>query len=111
MARTHGVTAATPVSVQDAEEVARLMSALATASRVRILAHLREAPCSVGDLAQAVQMAQPAVSHQLRILRDLGLVLGTPEGRKTVYAVHDTHVSSVLDEALRHIDHVRGSTH
>ncbi len=107
MAKTHGVTAATPVSVQDAEQVARLMSALATASRVRILAHLRESPCSVGELTDAVGMAQPAVSHQLRILRDLGLVIGKHEGRKTVYAMHDTHVASVLDEALRHIEHLR----
>lgn len=107
MARTHGVTASTAISARDAERVARLMSALSTASRVRILAHLRESPCSVGDLTEAVGMAQPAVSHQLRILRDLGLVVGTQKGRATVYAVHDTHVTAVLDEALRHIEHVR----
>jgi len=83
------------------------MSALATASRVRILAHLRENPCSVGELAQSLEMAQPAVSHQLRILRDVGLVVGTHLGRSTVYAVHDTHLANVLDEALRHIKHLR----
>jgi DNA-binding transcriptional ArsR family regulator len=111
MARTHGVDASTPVSVEDAEQVARLMSALATASRVRILAHLREMPSSVADLTEAVEMAQPAVSHQLRILRDLGLVVGTRQGRNTIYAVHDTHVSAVLAEALRHIEHVRTPHH
>lgn len=108
MDKANGVSAATPVTVQEAEQVARLMSALATASRVRILAHLRESPCSVGELTAAVGMSQPAVSHQLRILRDLGLVVGTHEGRKTVYAVHDTHVAGLLDEALRHIEHLRG---
>lgn len=110
MAKTHGVTAATPVHVEDAEQVARLMSALATASRVRILAHLRENPCSVGELAQSLEMAQPAVSHQLRILRDLGLVVGTHQGRNTVYTVHDTHIANVLDEALRHIKHLQAAT-
>jgi DNA-binding transcriptional ArsR family regulator len=90
--------------------VARLMSALATASRVRILAHLRQTPCSVGELTEAVEMAQPAVSHQLRILRDLGLVIGSRDGRNTVYTLHDTHVATLLDEALRHIEHLHTGT-
>jgi len=83
------------------------MSALATPSRVRILGRLREAPCTVGELAEAVTMEQPAVSHQLRILRDLGLVQGTRSGRHVIYGLHDSHVASLLDEALRHIEHLR----
>ncbi len=106
MGVTHGVTSTKRITVREAEQVARLMSALATASRVRILTQLRRAPCSVGDLADAVEMAQPAVSHQLRILRDLGLVDGTQSGRRTVYTLHDTHVAMLLDEALRHIEHL-----
>lgn len=107
MGDVHGVTSASPVTAGEAEQIARLMSALATASRVRILARLRQAPCSVGELAAAVEMAQPAVSHQLRILRDLGLVAGSRDGRSTVYDLHDSHVAALLDEALRHLDHLR----
>lgn len=107
MATVHGVTGATVVSVQDAEQIARVMSALATASRVRILARLRQAPCPVSDLAEAMGMAQPAVSQQLKVLRDLGLVTGTRSGRQTLYAIHDTHIAVVLEEALRHIEHLR----
>lgn len=107
MATGHGITGQTGVSIQDAERVARVMSALATASRVRILARLRQDPCSVGELADALDMAQPAVSQQLKILRDLELVGGTRSGRHTVYAVHDTHVALLLEEALRHIDHLQ----
>ena len=107
MARVHGVTPSTPVGAADAEQIARVMSALSTGSRVRILAHLRQGTCSVGDLTTAVEMAQPAVSHQLRILRDLGLVVSSRRGRNTVYGLHDAHVRSLLDEALRHLDHLR----
>lgn len=82
------------------------MQALATASRVRLLGRLREGPCSVSELTDAVGMEQPAVSHQLRILRDLGLVVGTRSGRHTVYELHDPHVSTLLEEALRHVDHL-----
>jgi DNA-binding transcriptional ArsR family regulator len=83
------------------------MSALATSSRVRILGRLREGPCTVGELALAVEMEQPAVSHQLRILRDLGLVLGSRTGRHVIYGLYDSHVAALLDEALRHIEHLR----
>jgi len=103
----HGVHAGTPVSAEDARHVARVMSALATTSRVRILGRLREQPCTVGELALAVEMEQPAVSHQLRILRDLGLVLGSRNGRHVTYGLYDSHVATLLDEALRHIEHLR----
>lgn len=107
MGQAHGVTSSTPVSAEDAQRVARVMGALATPSRVRILARLREGPSSVGGLTLAVQMEQPAVSHQLRILRDLGLVTGSRSGRQVIYGLYDSHVASLLDEALRHIEHLR----
>lgn len=106
MARIHGVTTGTPVTPEGASHVARVMGALATASRVRILGRLREGPCTVSELTAAVDMEQPAVSHQLRILRDLGLVVGTRGGRQVVYDLHDSHVAGLLDEALRHIEHL-----
>jgi DNA-binding transcriptional ArsR family regulator len=107
MGHAHGVTPTTPVSADDARNVARVMGALSTPSRVRILAHLREGPSSVGDLAAAVEMEQPAVSHQLRILRDLGLVVGSRSGRHVIYGLYDPHVATLLDEALRHFEHIR----
>jgi len=90
-----------------AREVAQTMQALATPSRVRILGRLRESPCPVGELAAAVEMEQSAVSHQLRILRHLGLVVGERRGRSVVYALHDSHVADLLDQAVFHIEHVR----
>jgi DNA-binding transcriptional ArsR family regulator len=107
MGQAHGVISTTPVTADDARHVARIMGALATPSRVRILGRLREGSCAVGDLAAAVEMEQPAVSHQLRILRDLGLVLGSRNGRHVIYGLYDPHVATLLDEALRHIEHLR----
>lgn len=83
------------------------MQALATPSRVRILGRLRDSACSVGELADDVGMEQSAVSHQLRILRQLGLVVGERRGRSVVYALHDSHVADLLDQAVFHIEHVR----
>ena len=83
------------------------LQALATPSRLLILARLREAPCAVTDLAEAVGMEQSAVSHQLRLLRNLGLVTGTRSGKNIVYALYDNHVAELLDQAVYHIEHLR----
>jgi ArsR family transcriptional regulator, nickel/cobalt-responsive transcriptional repressor len=103
----HGKAHVANLDATTAREVAQTMQALATPSRVRILGRLRESPASVGELAQAVEMEQSAVSHQLRILRHLGIVIGDRRGRTVVYALHDTHVADLLDQAVYHIEHVR----
>jgi len=106
----HGVEGRASAGVLDAEtarQVAQTMQALATPSRVRILARLRESACSVGELARAVGMEPSAVSHQLRLLRHLGLVVGERRGRRIVYSLHDSHVGVLLNEAVHHLEHVR----
>ncbi|MFF2807291.1 ArsR/SmtB family transcription factor [Streptomyces sp. NPDC058000] len=90
-----------------AADVAATLQALSTPSRLRILARLQEGPCSVGDLAAAVGMEQSACSHQLRLLRNLGLVTGERNGRSIVYALYDHHVAELLDQALYHVEHLR----
>jgi len=83
------------------------MQALATASRVRILGRLRSGPSSVAGLAAAVGMEASAVSHQLRLLRHLGFVVGRRDGRQVVYDLHDDHVAHLLDEAIAHVEHLQ----
>ena len=107
---SHGVQgrhSPTSLDGETARRVAETMQALATPSRVRILARLKEAPCSVGELAEAVGMEQSAVSHQLRLLRHLDLVVGQRSGRHTIYALHDSHVGVLLEEAVYHVEHLR----
>ena len=87
--------------------VAQTMQALSAPSRLLILARLRREPCTVTRLSEDVGMEQSAVSHQLRLLRHLGLVAGTKHGRTTVYALYDDHVERLLDEAVYHSEHLR----
>jgi DNA-binding transcriptional ArsR family regulator len=86
---------------------AESMQALATPSRLRILARLHAGPASVGELAEAVGMEGSAVSHQLRLLRHFGLVVGRRDGRQVVYGLHDDHVAELLLQVVSHVDHVR----
>ena len=87
--------------------VAETMQALATPSRLRILARLYVGPASVGEISDAVEMDGSAVSHQLRILRHLGLVIGERAGRHVRYSLHDEHVGQLLGEAMSHVEHLR----
>jgi DNA-binding transcriptional ArsR family regulator len=103
----HGHARSGNIDVRTARQVADTMQALATPSRVLILGRLRNSACSVGELAAAIGMEQSAVSHQLRLLRQLGLVIGDRHGRQVVYALHDSHVADLLDQAVAHVEHVR----
>ncbi|MFE4373382.1 ArsR/SmtB family transcription factor [Streptomyces sp. NPDC056835] len=95
------------LDVAGVADVAATLQALATPSRLYILARLQEGPCAVGELAEAVGMEQSACSHQLRLLRNLGLVTGERRGRSIVYALYDHHVAELLDQALFHVEHLR----
>jgi DNA-binding transcriptional ArsR family regulator len=95
------------LTTANAAQVATTLQALSTPSRLLILARLREGPCAATELAAAVGMEQSACSHQLRLLRNLGLVTGTRQGRSVVYALHDNHVAELLDQAVHHIEHLR----
>ena len=106
MGQEHDVDLAL-MAPETARAVAATMQALATPSRVRILSRLAAGPCSVGELAEDLQLEQSAVSQQLRLLRHLNLVVGDRRGRHVVYALHDDHVGDLLAEAVSHAQHLR----
>ncbi len=109
MQMSHRTGEHTPPEVIDAtlaREVATRMQMLASPSRVQILGRLREGSCSVGALADAVDMEASAVSHQLRSLRQLGFVVADRQGKQVFYALHDTHVAELLDQAIFHVQHL-----
>src|SRR3954447_16837783 len=90
-----------------AQAAAESVQALATPSRLRILARLRAGPASVNEIAASVAMESSAVSQQLRLLRPLGLVVGARAGRQIVYELHNDHVAELLEQVVSHVEHVR----
>ncbi|MFF4111930.1 ArsR/SmtB family transcription factor [Streptomyces sp. NPDC001714] len=105
--RTTTATARERLETVGAGDVAATLQALATPSRLRILARLQEGPCAATELADAVGMEQSACSHQLRLLRNLGLVTTERRGRSVIYALYDNHVAELLEQALYHVEHLR----
>src|SRR5438270_13459154 len=90
------------------ERIASLMGALASTTRIRVLFALLEVgELPTGELAKAIEMSDSATSHQLRVLRDLGLVRRRRHGRQAFYRLADDHLAVLLKEALYHVDHIR----
>jgi DNA-binding transcriptional ArsR family regulator len=73
-----------------------------------IYALLEAGEMAVCDLAAVIGATESSTSHQLRRLRDAGLVRFRKEGRTVYYAVADLHVRLLLDVAVEHHIHAHG---
>ena len=73
-------------------------------TRMRILFVLFEAEVCVCDLAEALNMTQSAISHQLRILKQNKLVKSRREGKSVFYSLADNHVRTIVDQGREHIE-------
>ena len=72
-------------------------------TRIRILYVLLCSETCVCDIAQLLNMNQPAISHQLRILKQMNLVRARREGRTVFYSLADDHIASILSQGMEHI--------
>ena len=91
------------ISGDDVHDLAETFRTLGDATRVRILDALSHGELCVCDLAALVGMSESAVSHQLRLLRNLRLVRHRREGRMVFYALDDRHIISLFRQGLRHV--------
>lgn len=91
---------------EEAELLAETMRAFGSASRLQLLWALLGAERTVEELAAVVSMEQSAVSHQLRLLRQLRLVVVRREGRRAYYRLHDHHLPDLLAAMRHHHEHV-----
>lgn len=78
----------------------RLGRAMADASRSRILLSLLDAPGYPAELARDLELTRTNVSNHLSCLRGCGLVVATPEGRRTRYEIADPHLTAGLRQLL-----------
>lgn len=89
---------------QVVERLAATFSALGDATRVRIILALSISDLCVCDLAALLHMTSPAVSHHLRLLRDLRLVRGRRRGKMVYYALDDDHIERLFRMGMEHVE-------
>ena len=104
IARVRAARASLP-GVTKTRRLADLFAVLADPNRVRLVAALEHGELCVSDLAATVGLSNSATSHQLRLLRSLGLVRARRAGRSVYYALDDEHVSTLYRQALDHVGH------
>ncbi|MCD8130884.1 MAG: metalloregulator ArsR/SmtB family transcription factor [Lachnospiraceae bacterium] len=93
---------------QPAEEylydLAELFKVFGDTTRIRILYALFVSELCVGDIAQLLNLSQPAVSHQLKILKDAKLVKFRREGKIIFYSLDDDHVRTIISMGMEHVE-------
>ena len=86
------------------QDLADLFKVFGDFTRIRILFVLFEAEVCVCDLAEALDMTQSAISHQLKILKQARLVKSRREGKSVFYSLADGHVSTIIAQGRDHIE-------
>ena len=85
-------------------ELAELFKVFGDSTRIRILQGLMVAELCVCDIAELLGMEQSAISHQLRILRQMNLVKYRRAGKVIYYSLSDNHISSIFELGFEHIN-------
>lgn len=88
---------------QTLEQIAELFKGFGDPTRVQILSLLAQQELCVNDIAETVALSQSAISHQLRILKQMHLIKFRREGKNLLYSLADDHVLTILQTGLEHV--------
>lgn len=85
------------------DAIAELFKGFADPTRVHILSLLAQEELCVTDIAEKVALSQSAISHQLRILKQMQLIKFRRDGKNILYSLADDHVKTILQMGLEHV--------
>jgi len=84
-------------------ELADLFKLFGDSTRISILWALSESEMCVCDLCALLKMKQPAVSHQLKNLKQSRIVKARRDGKVIYYSLDDEHIRDLLNLGMTHI--------
>ena len=84
-------------------QIADLFKGFGDPTRVHILSLLAQRELCVTEIAQEVEITQSAISHQLRILKQMHLIKYRRDGKNLLYSLADDHVLTILQTGLEHV--------
>ncbi|MGW5237595.1 ArsR/SmtB family transcription factor [Monashia sp. NPDC004114] len=73
-------------------------AAMADRTRRAIVMELAEGERTVGELADALPVSQPAVSQHLKVLKHVGMVSDRAQGTRRIYRLNEAGVSALRDQ-------------
>jgi len=86
-----------------AAHVAELFRSFSDTSRVMILSALLDGEKNVNALAELVGISESAVSHHMRGLRQMRLVVARRNGKEVFYSIEDSHIVALLKQGIAHV--------
>jgi ArsR family transcriptional regulator, lead/cadmium/zinc/bismuth-responsive transcriptional repressor len=86
------------------ERLSETFKVLGDKTRVKILFALSVQELCVCEIADLLETTKSAVSHQLRILRNMRLVKYRKDGKMAFYALDDDHITNLFTEGLKHVE-------
>ena len=89
------------------QHLSETFKVLGDPTRVKIIFALSQEELCVCDIANLLGTTNSAVSHQLRVLRNMRLVRYRKDGKMAFYSLDDDHIRNLFDEGLRHVDEMR----
>lgn len=84
-------------------ELADFYKVFGDVTRIKILCVLLRSEMCVCDLAEMLGMTQSAISHQLRVLKQMKLVKNRREGKTVYYSLADGHIQNIISQGMEHI--------
>ena len=85
-------------------KLAATFKVLGDPTRTKIISALLQEELCVCDLASLIGISQSAISHQLRVLRNMNLVKYRKDGRIAYYSLDDDHISSIFMAGMKHVE-------
>ena len=85
------------------KELADFFKVFSDTPRLRILSVLLQSEMCVCDLAEVLGMTQSAISHQLRVLKQMKLVKNRREGKTVFYSLADGHIQTIMNQGIEHM--------
>lgn len=85
------------------QKLADFYTVFSDCTRVKVLYQLMDGEKCVGDIAEGVGISQSATSHQLRFLKQMGVVAGRRAGKSIFYRLIDGHIETILSTGMEHI--------
>ena len=85
------------------QRLAETFKVLGDTTRTKIIFALSREELCVCDIANLLGTTKSAVSHQLRILRNMKLVKYRKDGKLAFYSLDDEHIKNLFDEGIRHV--------
>ena len=89
---------------QELVDLSEFFKIFGDSTRIKILYVLSQSEMCVCDIATLLQMGQSAISHQLRILKQMRLVKFRRDGKTVFYSLSDDHIQTILAQGMEHIN-------